>query len=92
MATAKNPNYVPTRAPQVPPGSDLARVVQWVDREMRAIAASQTDMPVLELRTIDAPPPNPREGMIVFADGTNWNPGAGKGTYVFKGGAWVHIV
>ena len=36
-------------------------------------------------------PKKPREGMIVVADGVNWNPGAGLGAYEFKSGAWVKL-
>lgn len=34
-------------------------------------------------------PSKPRTGLIRFADGTSWNPGAGAGYYQYKGGAWV---
>lgn len=33
-------------------------------------------------------PAKPREGMLVVADGTNWNPGSGKGAYEYLNGAW----
>jgi len=33
-------------------------------------------------------PPKPREGMLVYADGTDWNPGSGAGYYVYYAGAW----
>ena len=36
-------------------------------------------------------PKKPREGMIVIADGTNWDPGSGKGAYEYKSGAWVKL-
>lgn len=36
-------------------------------------------------------PDNPEEGMQVVADGTNWNPGSGAGTYEYKGGTWVKL-
>jgi hypothetical protein len=36
-------------------------------------------------------PDKPREGMIRFADGTSWNPGAGLGLYQYQGGAWVNL-
>lgn len=36
-------------------------------------------------------PKKPREGMIVVADGTNWNPGAGLGAYEFRSGGWVKL-
>ena len=33
-------------------------------------------------------PPRPREGDLVFADGTEWDPGAGAGYYERTGGTW----
>jgi hypothetical protein len=33
-------------------------------------------------------PGKPREGLLVYADGTDWNPGSGAGYYVFYAGAW----
>lgn len=27
-------------------------------------------------------------GLVAFADGTNWNPGSGAGLYEYRGGAW----
>lgn len=35
-----------------------------------------------------AAPTKPREGMFVFADGTTWNPGSGRGLYQYTNGAW----
>ncbi len=32
-----------------------------------------------------------RKGMIAYADGTNWNPGAGEGVYYYNGAAWVKL-
>lgn len=40
-------------------------------------------------------PQNPKEGQIVYADGTLWNPGSGRGLYVCKSVndklSWVFI-
>lgn len=36
-------------------------------------------------------PSKPREGMLVIADGVAWDPGAGKGAYEYKTGAWVKL-
>ena len=36
-------------------------------------------------------PKKPREGMIVVADGVNWNPGSGLGAYEFRAGVWVKL-
>lgn len=34
-------------------------------------------------------PHKPREGDVIFADGTDWNPGSGRGLYQRSGSAWV---
>lgn len=36
-------------------------------------------------------PDRPREGDIRYADGTNWNPGSGKGLYLYNGTAWGQL-
>jgi hypothetical protein len=35
-----------------------------------------------------AVPQRVRDGMIVLADGTTWNPGSGGGFYGYYAGAW----
>jgi hypothetical protein len=40
-------------------------------------------------RVAKAAPTKPREGEIVFADGSGWNPGSGRGLYQYVSGAWV---
>lgn len=42
-------------------------------------------------KILKAAPAKPREPMYAFADGTNWNPGAGRGLYLYTGGAWVKL-
>ena len=41
---------------------------------------------------LNAEPERPHNGMIVIADGTDWNPGAGAGFYIRKLGVWTLIV
>ncbi len=43
----------------------------------------------LELRASHVAPSKPRTGMIVYADGTDWDPGSGAGAYTWDGSAWV---
>jgi hypothetical protein len=38
-----------------------------------------------------AAPSSPSNGDIVYADGTNWNPGSGEGFYGRQAGAWVKL-
>ena len=42
----------------------------------------------IDLRTLYAPPKKYRDGTIVQADGTTWNPGSGAGPYCYYGAAW----
>lgn len=37
------------------------------------------------------PPPDAEEGTLVTADGVNWNPGQGYGTYLYLNGKWQKI-
>ena len=32
-----------------------------------------------------------RDGMVVYADGTDWDPGSGEGIYAYYGAAWNHL-
>lgn len=72
-------------------GMTVEALASYVQQELQAIEREFNETSVLELRPINAEPKKPREGMIVFADGTDWNPGAGKGTYTYSNGAWEKI-
>lgn len=45
----------------------------------------------LYLQNLAKAPERPQEGMIVKADGVNWDPGAGAGVYVYQGTSWVKL-
>jgi len=45
----------------------------------------------LRLNVLTAPPEDPADGDVCYADGVAWNPGAGAGPYVRTGGAWVKL-
>jgi hypothetical protein len=55
-------------------------------------AANRAD-PFLELQILHAAPVRIRAGMLVIADGTDWNPGSGAGLYRRNAAnaAWVFI-
>ena len=44
---------------------------------------------IVQIRS--AAPAKPFNGMLVYADGANWNPGAGLGFYGYENGAWVKL-
>ena len=70
-----------------PPVKDQ-EMADWVKRELTAIELALVDFDFLQLKQTDVAPAKPRAGMVVFADGTNWNPGSGIGFYGYHSGAW----
>lgn len=67
---------------------DLKR---WLASEFRRVATNFLSLDNLALRVSNAAPTRPRDGMVVYADGTDWNPGAGVGFYGYENGAWVKL-
>jgi hypothetical protein len=83
----KRRDYIPSPAPTAPSGSQ--QLVEWLIREFNGIRAAFSgvyDMPVTT-----KPPTSVTEGMLRYADGTEWNPGSGKGVYIYNGTAWVKL-
>lgn len=77
--------------PEVFTGTSWNELSDYVQAELEKIATELTETQALELRPVFVEPKKPREGMIVFADGVSWNPGGGKGAYVYSAGAWVKL-
>jgi hypothetical protein len=59
------------------------------DRELQEWA--QRGIKALRLEPAHVEPDKPRAGLIVYADGTDWDPGSGAGLYYYNGSAWVLI-
>lgn len=78
-----SPGAVPTEIEELPRFIQqelwkLQAVIEW-------LASGRKDVLHVE-------PEKKRDGMIVVADGTNWNPGGtGAGAYLWIGGAWVKL-
>jgi hypothetical protein len=72
------------------PGPVPADAFPWLVRELQAISqADRASTPAVYLQALAVAPDKPRDGMVVYANGTNWNPGSGAGVYVRKGAVWV---
>lgn len=80
------------KANSLPP-RDLDGLRQFVIEEFQrlAIELESGNMEFLQLAERHVLPLKPRDGLVVFADGTNWNPGAGRGVYVYSSGAWAKL-
>ena len=77
--------YNPARIGDV---SNLEELRRYVEEELEKLSKEFNETIALDLRTVHQEPKRPREGMIVSADGTDWNPGDGGGAYEFVGGVW----
>lgn len=79
--------YEPTEPPADATVEDL---VLWLRNETLRIAQAISGENVFE----NHKEPNPRyDKQLVFADGTTWNPGSGRGWYRWNeaGTAWVFV-
>lgn len=65
--------------PRQPPlGAELDEVVQWFYEELKRLSSASQTLHVTEQ---NSPPAHPIGGAIYLADGTDWNPGSGRGMY-----------
>lgn len=75
------PVTLPTRADELA-GATLA--------ELQALGLESREPSIngAVFAALAAAPAKLIDGLVVRADGTNWNPGYGAGLYVYRGGAW----
>jgi hypothetical protein len=82
-------SYTPDPAPLTP-----EELPDYIERELIKLSDSLKSLNVdqLNLKVLHAEPDKPREGDLVRADGTDWNPGSGEGVYEYtSGGAWSKL-
>lgn len=78
------------RKNNVPP--DATSLPAFLDQELSEIERAQNEpVFILQLAVSNVPPAKVRPGMLVLADGTNWNPGSGSGFYGYRAGAWQFL-
>jgi hypothetical protein len=76
------PEYVPDPVGAV---KDLTELLEYLTRELQKVSNTvgvQGAYPELHKE------PSRKDGTVAFADGTDWNPGQGRGLYAFYSGAW----
>ena len=60
-----------------------------IEDELQDISdAMQSPNEFLLLTPLSVAPKKPRDGVVVMADGTSWNPGSGAGFYGYRAGSW----
>ena len=80
-------------SPRQPSGERTPEAVErWARDEFETLSRMFTTGQVVQFQVLHVEPERPRQGMVVFADGTNWDPSDGEGLYVYKSGGWTFIV
>lgn len=76
------------------PAPTLAKSVEdlrrWATQELQRVATAFTAAQTPTIPVLTAAPPKPITGQLVFADGTIWDPGSGRGLYYYDG-SWKFI-
>lgn len=86
--------YVEIYAPRPAPSAEeraTRELAQYVERELQTLARAIAEFSILRVTVLNVAPEKPRDGMIAYADGTNWNPGSGEGHYGYINGAWTKL-
>lgn len=60
----------------------------WVEENFLQLSAAMELLSKGFLPKTYVAPVKPFDGMKRYADGTDWNPGAGEGEYIYYAGAW----
>lgn len=85
--TQSSPLYVAAQAP-----SDPRALPRYLEQEFQKIALAVKQLAAGHFDITYAAPEKPREGDVRLADGTHWNPGAGKGLYRYDvTGGWIGL-
>ncbi len=56
-----------------------------------ADAMSELESDTVLLKEWNAEPAKLYNGLVAYADGTNWNPGSGRGVYAYENGSWLKL-
>lgn len=80
--------YEPTATP-----TNFSGIRAWIGAQLRQIAdvLARPTVVGLNFAELHTPPARISDGDVVWADGTDWNPGSGAGLYARISGAWVKL-
>lgn len=77
--------YFPKRTPDEYSPGFIAEELQKISFAVDTLSLGQYEVQYVA-------PSKPRQGRVVYADGTTWNPGAGEGLYLYtSGGTWSKL-
>jgi hypothetical protein len=73
---------------------ELAQLSQFLQSEIERITdglESPFTHQLLEPLAVEPARRSTTQAMVVYADGTNWDPGSGEGIYAFYGSSWKKL-
>lgn len=76
---------------QPPPFNDIQGLTRWVMDEFNRLSVRGNQVESVVFQELHVEPMKPRVGTVVFADGTDWDPGAGRGFYGYDGSGWNQL-
>lgn len=78
--------------PSIPPSS-VNEIPGFLGQELGFISKAMSEPKTFFMLEMSyAAPSKPKDGMVVLADGTSWNPSAGgQGFYGYYGGSWKKL-
>jgi len=68
-----------------PPPNELTVQSVWDEFNKLRNFIESMEVDYISLRVHNVAPNKPKTGVLYYADGSNWNPGAGKGVYEYDG-------
>ncbi len=71
-----------------PSPEDVKQLGVYIEGQLEEVSENLDTIDNLMLVELNAVPIRPRAGMMVLADGVNWNPGGGPGIYVYFNSGW----
>jgi|SRR5262245_32842184 len=87
MPRIQVPSFI---APAPAPATEEGRAITaWVLEAFAAQGRALQEFETIKLQESNVEPIRPREGLAAFADGSNWDPGSGRGFYVYQDGTWT---
>jgi len=80
--------YIPRPVPNT---QKIGEVLTYLQQELAVISDVINNNQQVNFDVANVEPSKRIEGMIRFFDGTNFNPGAGRGLYIFTNSTWQKL-
>lgn len=71
--------------------TDYVELYNYLKGELEKISMAFQEPDFVVHQVLHAEPPRPTAGYLAFADGTDWNPGSGRGFYEYRTNSWVKL-